>query len=327
MSSEVNLLELIEEWDEDIEYSESDYYAYYEKMGEFSGIYENIKSLYESKWSIDRPFPAGLTATVERWLGNYELDPERKVAFQLIPRIMVYSKKEMEVLCEITFEKLVQLLESHLGRIVDKSFFNSNVFFVPLTDSGGNWCRYLRHHYDFESSAVKQSIDVLKPIHYSHRKYIVVVEDFVGSGSDVVKEYTEKLAGVKRIYSDVHFYLFALIATKWGVDAVDGETEFNVVVGEMLDSRYKCFSKESVVYSDTRTRAEAKRVFSKYGRRLCDSDPEISGCPLGFDNGQLAVVLHDNTPDNTLPVIWYPDKGWFPFFRRSRRYHGDTGTV
>ena len=39
---------------------------------------------------------------------------------------------------------------------------------------------------------------------------------------------------------------------------------------------------------------------------------------LGFGNNQLLISMHHNTPDNTLPIIWFDeDKSmWTPIFRR-----------
>lgn len=327
MNNSINLFKLLEDWDSDIDYSESSYYTYYETMGKYAAMWENIKNIYDSKWKDDWPFPAGLTPTIESWLGNFKATHEQKVAFHFLPRIMVYSKKEMEVLCDIAFKKLIKSLELKLHVVVNASFFNNYALIVPLTDSGGNWCRHLRHKNSFDSNTVKQSINELKIIDYSYRKHIIIIEDFVGSGTDAIDKYQKKLEGTIRYYSDVNLYLIALIATEWGVQAINTQTKFNVITGELLDSRYKCFSRESVVYQDTTEKTEAKRIFSKYGHPLCQSDPEISGFPLGFGDSQLPVVLCDNTPDDSLPVIWYPEKNWFPIFKRNRRYHSGTSTI
>jgi len=40
---------------------------------------------------------------------------------------------------------------------------------------------------------------------------------------------------------------------------------------------------------------------------------------LGFDDSQLLIGFHHNTPDNTLPIIWFDEPGqasWKPIFRR-----------
>lgn len=51
-----------------------------------------------------------------------------------------------------------------------------------------------------------------------------------------------------------------------------------------------------------------------YGARLWPA------FPLGYRDGQLMIGFHHNTPDNTLPVLWFdrPNPPWTPMFRR---YH------
>lgn len=41
--------------------------------------------------------------------------------------------------------------------------------------------------------------------------------------------------------------------------------------------------------------------------------------PGGFDDNQLLIGFHHNTPDNTLPIIWAEGtvtQAWTPAFRR-----------
>lgn len=330
MKDTVNLLKLIDEWDTHIKFSEDAYYDYYEGTRKYKNVYEKIKILYEYKWYTDRPFPAGLNATIEKWLMNFILKYERKTAFELVPKIIFYSKKEMEYLCKITFQKLLKSVERYVDHPVDNSIL-SRFILVPLTDSGSFGCRHLRHDYQLDAQNVKQSINDLKGADYSEGKHIIFVEDFVGTGRDAVVKYQNfELAKKKKGISDIHFYYFAPIATEWGIKMIEEKTEFEIIAGEILGSRYRCFSDDSVIYPETNERTKAEKVFRNYGEKLCRCDPEIKGFPLGFDDSQLVVVLFDNTPDNSLPVIWYPDKNWFPLFKRSqryRRYHSGVCSV
>ena len=328
MRTEINLLELIDEWDSMVKFSEKAFYSYFERAGKFRNIYESIKNLYDYKWSVDRSFPAGLIPTIESWLNNFRTKRERRIAFELVSKILFYSRKEMESLCKTTCNNLLDLMTYNLGGRIDTSFIDKNAFLIPATDSGAEYCRILRHIYNLNTYTVKQSIQELKTPDYLQRKHIIFVDDFVGSGATAINKCSEFKVSEKRMaFSDLHFYYCALIATKWGLEMIKRETGFEVVAGQVLDSKYKCFSDDSVIYTEAQNRAEAKQVFNKYGEQICKDDPEIDDYPLGFNNDQLPVVLPDNTPDNTLPVIWYPEKNWFALFERSRRYHGATASV
>lgn len=320
MSDFINLLELIEEWDTHHKFSEDSYYTYYERARKYKELYERIKVLYEYKWCVDRSFHTGLTIAIEKWLRNFRLRREQKIAFELIPKIVFYSRKEMQTLCEMTFKYLVQSVETDLNQQIDTSFIHDHFIFVPPTDSGAQWCRQLRQDHSLSTRIVKQSINDMEVSDFVDGKYIIFVEDFVGSGSNArLLNRKLKLAEKKRKIPNIHFYYFALVATSWGMKDITVRTAFEGIAGEVLSTRYKCFSPESVMYPESTESAEAKQVFQEYGSHLCNNDPEIHNCPLGFNHDQLTVVLFDNTPDNSLPVIWYPGKKWRPLFRRSPR--------
>lgn len=324
----MNLIELIDEWDSKVKFSEKAYYSYYEHAGKFRNIYERIKNLYDYKWSVDRHFSAGLIPTIESWLNNFKTKRERRIAFELVSKILFYSRKEMESLCKTTCSNLLNLMTYNLGSRIDISFIDTNAFLIPATDSGAEYCRILRHSYNLNTYTVKQSIQELKTHDYLQRKHIIFLDDFVGSGATAINKCSEfKVTEKKIAFSDLHFYYCALIATNWGLETIKRETGFEVVAGEVLDSKYKCFSGDSVIYTEAQNRAEAEQVFNKYGEQICEDDPEIKGFPLSFNNDQLSVVLHDNTPDNTLPVIWSPEKNWFALFERRRRYHGASNSI
>ena len=63
----------------------------------------------------------------------------------------------------------------------------------------------------------------------------------------------------------------------------------------------------------------AEQMCRFYGSSL------VPGDPFGYDNGQLLIGFHHNTPDNTLPIFWYDEPGgtsWTPIFKRYPKYYG-----
>jgi hypothetical protein len=317
MSTPLNLLELIEEWDSSSDISEGSYYERFASSRKYHRLHDNIKTLYELKWCKDRPFQADPDAMMEKWLANFYLNNEQREAFELIPKIILYSKMEMESLCEIAYRKLLSYAEEVLGHHLDPSLRNSSFIFIPLTDSGNYWCRHLRHKYGLDRGIFKEGLKDIKSAGFERGVFYVFVEDFVGSGSDAIKKL--KRLGIDRLIKrNIRPCYMALISTDWGALNIKNKVKINLISGELLGSQYKCFTDESIIYPEPNQRNIAQRIFHMYGQRLSNKDPEISGFPLGFDHCQLTVVLWDNTPDNSLPIIWYPNKNWFPLFRRNR---------
>ena len=56
-----------------------------------------------------------------------------------------------------------------------------------------------------------------------------------------------------------------------------------------------------------------------------NKEAEAEANKLGFRNGQLLLSLHHNTPNNTLPIIWYDEDGieWTPIFKRYNKVYGE----
>jgi hypothetical protein len=108
--TEINLPKLIDEWDSKVKFSEDAFYSYFEHAGKFSSMYENIKNLYQYKWAENRPFSAGLTPTLEKWLNNFSTKRERRVAFELVSKVLFYSRRELECLCRTACNKLLALM-------------------------------------------------------------------------------------------------------------------------------------------------------------------------------------------------------------------------
>jgi hypothetical protein len=116
---------------------------------------------------------------------------------------------------------------------------------------------------------------------------------------------------------------FVLFGTTTGMDFVRKNTAFDVVhcIYE-LDDTFRCFSPSSRYFpspSQEITVTFAEQMCRLYGGLLVPDDP------LGYDDGQLLIGFHHNTPDNTLPIFWYDEPGgtnWMPIFKRYPKNYG-----
>ena len=98
---------------------------------------------------------------------------------------------------------------------------------------------------------------------------------------------------------------YALFATTQAVSRLRSSGLFDIVecIFE-INSDFRAFSENSVFYSapiDGISRENALLVALCYGGRL------VPNAPLGYGNGQFIIGFEHNTPDNTLPIFWYPE--------------------
>jgi hypothetical protein len=149
--------------------------------------------------------------------------------------------------------------------------------------------------------------------------HYVFIDDLCGSGTQA-EQYSKKiLRHLKRLKPAAKVYYFPLVATEFGLSEVRKLKRFDEVAAVLeLDESFKCFSPSSRIYKNEQEPfdlAKAKAISNEYGRRLWTKNP------LGYKDGQLLLGFNHNTPDNTLPIMWFgePGSGWTPLFKRSHK--------
>lgn len=169
-------------------------------------------------------------------------------------------------------------------------------------------------------------------------KNYVFIDDFCGSGSQAtsddnnIKQCVEIL---KKTFPDITISYFMLFATSIGIENVKKSGLYDKVEAVIeLDNTYKCFDVNSRIFPQ-RNNFQFEKDFTRefcyrLGRPLFHSINQEEGhtgiyldqlsdyAALGWGDCQLLLGFFHNTPDNTLPIIWYDEdeKDWFPIFKR-----------
>jgi hypothetical protein len=162
-----------------------------------------------------------------------------------------------------------------------------------------------------------------RAVRYPNVTRYVFIDDFCGSGSQGKRYSRDILAELKQLAPNCVAAYHVLFGTTEGLKTLRTETAFDSVecIYE-LDSTFKCFGTDSRYFSkpiEGIDKAEVEAMCRKYGAQLDSADP------LGFGNCQLLIGFHHNTPNNTLPIIWFDESGgpaWTPIFKRYSKYFG-----
>jgi hypothetical protein len=146
----------------------------------------------------------------------------------------------------------------------------------------------------------------------------VFIDDFCGSGEQGTEYSRDLVEEIKRLNPRLFVAYYVLFATAQGISKIRTETAFDAARAIYeLDSSFKCFSAGSRYFRTPTPEIDpgfCEQMCRTYGARMVVAPHE-----LGFDDSQLLVGFHHNTPDNTLPIIWYDEPGgvpWKPIFRR-----------
>ena len=149
-------------------------------------------------------------------------------------------------------------------------------------------------------------------------KRYIFIDDFCGSGKQGTEYSQDIVEEIKRLNRHAFVAYYVLFATTQGISKVRADTAFDAAGAIYeLDPSFKCFSVGSRYFRNPVAgieKAFCEQMCRQYGARMA-ATPDV----LGFDDSQLLIGFHHNTPDNTLPIIWFDGLGsvpWKPIFRR-----------
>ncbi len=177
--------------------------------------------------------------------------------------------------------------------------------------------------------------------------HVVFIDDLCGSGSQVKRDNNVKrcVENLRKLKNSPKISYLMLFGTRMGINVVKDATLTNseiklfdeVEAAMEFNESYKCFGEDSRYFSDDNDKEKARVMSYKYGKqlieRIVDRDhPEmdkdrrrqtVEKRALGFGDCQLLLSLHHNTPNNTLPIIWFDEDNsvWEPIFKRYNKVY------
>jgi hypothetical protein len=197
--------------------------------------------------------------------------------------------------------------------------FLAETIFAPLLDrnkpseSGNVLCRYLNYDLEISSNQICQPSE----LGAITNKRVVIVDDFVGSGQQIIDFWNRpKIAGqtLSSIASknNLEVSYLTLVATAYGLSRIGKMTVgLSMLSCEILEDFYRVFNTPSL-YLGRDNELRSARV---YLEKLC-RDRKMS--LLGFHNLDFAVAFHHSIPDATLPMFYTKSSRWNPLIKRRR---------
>lgn len=269
------------------------------------------------------------------WLNNFNNIDEHIQMIYLLSQFMYFGEREIKELIKSIFRdkfryKIIEKIRKNNNDTTDVELIN-NLFKEELkatrflgvgnpSESGTHLLYFFRQENQLSKELFININDVKKD--NSVRQY-VFIDDFCGSG-DQACDYTKNIINqIRTENNNVIVSYYVMFAMSEGINKVKDNSKFDIVdcVFE-LDNSFKCFSEKSRHYINCVEPIDklfAKNVAFKYGQILCNS------APLGYQNCQLLIGFNYNTPDNTLPIIWYDENtgiNWQPIFKRYNKIYG-----
>lgn len=315
-------------------------------------LFTRIKILNETIWEDKARRPK-----IETWLSNFNTESEKKHALHLLSEFMYFGSVQVRQLLKALYRDLYRypivrdirlangstLDETTIEPEYHKKLYKTKFFGVGNpSESGAHLLYFFRQENNLSKTLFIPSEEIfdystgIPQLKNPGLEYYVFIDDFCGSGSQA-KGYLGRIASeIKRLKPTAQIFYLMLIGTTDGIkNVVDTKLFDEVSTVVEFDKTFKCFSDDSRHFdSDNafQNKVESKDMAYRYGLPLIEkiirreypllTEPEIKVLAdkhaLGFNDCQLLLGFHHNTPDNSLPITWYDeDDGiWNPIFKR-----------
>jgi hypothetical protein len=318
-------------------------------------LYRKVKILNETTWEhrANRP-------RIDKWLNNFSTDRDKLHALFLISQFMYFGSLQMRELLKALYRDLykypnIQEIRRNNGNTLDISLINTafkgwqdKTRFLGVgnpSESGTHLLYFFRQEnklgkdlfintheiFDYDNGAFKLADPSIR--HY------VFIDDFCGSGSQAI-EYSRSIVSlIKSLDPNIKASYLMLFTTTSGQEQVLNNTLFDDVNSVVeLDESFKYFHSNSRYFKNPPSDIDKnylKALCETHGEQHCrstyaqtETEPLLSQYTdrdkLGFNDSQLLIGFHHNTPDNTLPIVWYDENlvDWWPAFKRYNKIYG-----
>lgn len=307
-----------------------------------TSLMAKIKTLNEGIWENRATEPA-----ITEWLDNFAAPSatapdERTHALFLLSNFMFFGDREIRGLLRALYRDLyrypiVQAIRRENGDTLDADLIDrlfkeklQTTRFLGVgnpSESGCHLLYYFRQENNLPKDLFIHTHEIFArrgtagslQLRDDNVSRYVFIDDFCGSGKQGTAYSQDLVEDIKRLKSDASIAYYVLFATQKGVGKVRNETKFDTAKAIYeLDASFRCFSAESRYFRerpDDIDPAFCEQMCRTYGERLMRGPDHA----LGFEDSQLLVGFHHNTPDNTLPIMWFDESEgvpWKPIFRR-----------
>lgn len=280
------------------------------------------------------PYPDFMDRFV-KWINNVAKDEDQRLLFQVMPHIFYIGKEEFNSLYRVALNGPVArwLIELNGIKFYDRTPERKlkseldKTWFCPITDSmliGGfyhiNHIKGMEYRPDWYSLQKFGSEKKLKDyIRSKGIKYLVLIEDFVGSGSQMedAVQYAATVSGIPVL-------VIPLVICPDGIDtAIRLSAKYaNLTFRNIIELGKETLLNTSYINNEPPFYDRLRRFVLSTNDKVQGSPADPSSHyygPFGYRNTGGLVVMYSNCPDNSVPIIHFKSNSWEPLFPRSSR--------
>ena len=266
------------------------------------------------------------------WMNNFSTDEEKYFAACILDNLIYRSKEQTIALIEQLFQRVIpdlsRLDPTPIGRIdtclpdLQNDLSDPGIRLVaavkqkdPITKSASEISRYMKRSLSISESWIIKPWEVTTFISKGISVFIFI-DDFLGTGEQFIELLDEEKID-NELMKKAYVAYAPLVAHKVGIDNIHKKyPALRIKSVEFLRQEFGVFHPESKCFADGVNTPEAARDF--YYELLSARRIKITGSSRhGFGELDLTYAFEHATPDNCLPILWWPhSSAWVPLFDR-----------
>ena len=269
------------------------------------------------------------TVQPKQWLDNFS-DCERPYAVHLLNSFAHFNQEIIDQLFMSAFQHLsceVLPVEAPPDKAVEAwSKFRNRVLITPVSgedpspaDSGYRYASKARDLLGIPSCQLVTHEEALKAVVLDATQPIIFVDDFVGSGEQILKHWERRVTvnGTELSFSIAAkggmapAYYCCALATDYGVGRIaTAGLPLTVQAGNTLPPNASAIASDSLVWPKSECANGIAFLQAANVRAGITTDP------TGFHELGLTVGIEGRVPDATLPIFLWDQNDWIPLFRK-----------
>lgn len=278
-------------------------------------------------------WPARNTIDSSAWLKNFSKS-EQPYALNLLNVFLYYNDALIDALLEGAVQQLSSIVVptptdfAHAQAQWRAFLHNLVITYVEgeepnPTDSGYIFARKARQVLGISEDQIKPPKEALQLIMDDPETAVIFVDDFVGSGNQIINTWTREyvLGGrTNRSFRSIatpHSKIFyvPVIATTYGLSRLQCSCDnLNTYPAHALSDDYSLISPNSVLWPDHLKPNAISFLYESSARAGITGDPDANW--KGFHDLGLSIAFAHSVPDATIPLFWWSKNEWSPLKQR-----------
>lgn len=261
---------------------------------------------------INRTESSVSVSDIEKWLNNFESE-DRISALEIL-----------DLLCYVPEKEQFLSAESIVSKILDRSGPEDVFYFCPIAKYGKSSTHFT--YYFTKSLSFKKlerdgrasfliHEEDLKKVVFDRNSVVLFYDDFFGSGGSFAKYYNYFLSVISTTFSSVKDVYAGCIY--YMQEAYPKILKVNPAIKLIGTVHERTFGEAPMMFYNEFHRLSKKTVAKRYSDDNFLFKTRNKNHSLGYKESEAMLAFPYMPPNNTLPIIWSSNGGWYPLLPRA----------